>query len=83
MKLKEYLTVHQMTITDFAKKAGFSREFISLLISYKRRIRERNAKIISMFTDGEVSVEEILSHNKDAIIPERKNKKNVAENDSK
>jgi plasmid maintenance system antidote protein VapI len=63
MMLKDYLSSKQMTITDFAKKSGFSREFISLLIANKRKIRERNAKIISMFTEGEVSVKELLHHN--------------------
>lgn len=83
MQLREYLDKNQITITDFAKQAGFCREFISLLLAKKRRIRPRNAKIISMSTNGEVSEEEILSHNKDSLESRIRTKKRVVENTHK
>lgn len=83
MNLREYLDENKITITDFAKKAEFTREFISLLLRGRRRISPRAAKIISSSTNGEVSIREILSLNKDDLITGQKRKKNVAENRDK
>lgn len=80
MQLREYLKKNNITITDFAKKTEFTRPFLSLLIHGKRRISPRAAKILSSFTEGEVSVKEILSLNNEDLISEKRRKKSVAEN---
>lgn len=77
MMLKDYLNENGITIVDFAKQAGFSREYIGLLMANKRKIRERSAKIIAGYTNGQVTVEEILSHNKGEDPRYKKPKKNT------
>lgn len=83
MHLREYLEKNKISITDFAKRTEFSRPFVSLLLHGRRRISPRAAKIISSFTDGEVSVKEILSLNNEDLLSEKRRKKSVAENSSK
>ncbi len=58
--LKEYLFYKQISITDFAKNIGASRNYISQITLGKAKPSKFLAKEIERMTDGEVKAEELL-----------------------
>jgi len=55
MKLKQYLELSGITVTDFAQKVGVSSEAIRLYLLGKRRPRIDTVSEISRVTNGAVS----------------------------
>lgn len=70
MDLREYLFRNRVTLTDFANKIEYDRAYLSLVSNGLQRPSERLAKTISDATEGQVTVEELLS-----IVPKKTSKK--------
>jgi len=58
--LKEYLFYKEISITDFAKKLGASRNYISQISLGKAKPSKFLAKAIEIETNGEVTEAELL-----------------------
>lgn len=58
--LKEYLFYKGISITDFAKEVGASRNYISQISLGKLKPSKFLAKEIERLTNGEVTAEELL-----------------------
>lgn len=55
MKLREYLTENNLTITDFAKKIGYSRVHVCGLITGNRKLTDKFKRVINLETKGTVT----------------------------
>jgi transcriptional regulator with XRE-family HTH domain len=64
MKLKEYLTINRMTVTEFANLSSVSRASIFLYVSGKRKPSLISARKIEKITNGIVSVDELMTPSK-------------------
>jgi len=64
MRLRDWLNKERYTVSEFAIRMDFSRSFMSCLINGRTKCRLRTARLISRFTKGQVTVEEILSEYK-------------------
>lgn len=60
MKLKVYLVLKKISITDFSKHLRCTRDHLSRVINGSKRASKRLAKDIEEATNGEVKAEEIL-----------------------
>lgn len=59
MQLREWLFIHRMTVTDFAKKIETSRNYMEM-IKNKRKIPSLHlSKAIEAETKGEVTVKDL------------------------
>jgi len=64
MKLKIYLVLNNMSITDFSKNLRYSRDHLSRVINGTKRASKKLAEDIEKATNGEVKIEEVLSEYK-------------------
>lgn len=60
MDLREWLFRKRITVTDFAKKVGVSRNHINAIVNNRGRPGPELAKKIQEETKGEVTVMELL-----------------------
>jgi len=60
MKLKVYLVLKKISITDFSKQLRCSRDHLSRVANGSKRASKRLAKDIEEATKGEVTAEEII-----------------------
>ncbi len=60
MELRLWLCKNRITIKDFSDKLGYTREYIGNICSEKHIPSVYLAKRISKFTNGEVSVMDLL-----------------------
>lgn len=65
MKLKVYLVLNKISITDFSKQLRCTRDHLSRVINGSKRASKRLAKDIEEATKGEVTSEEIISEYKE------------------
>jgi transcriptional regulator with XRE-family HTH domain len=65
MKLKEYLIREKISVTNAAKKLGISRTYLDMIIKNDRNPSLELAQAIEDFTDGEVSVDRLISKKKE------------------
>jgi len=56
MRLKVYLAIKDLSITDFSKQLGCNRNYMSLIMHGRKKPGKRLAKDIMAFTQGEVDV---------------------------
>lgn len=63
MSLYEYLNKNDMTVGEFAKLIGYSRETIQNYLNGKMRLGPKAAKYIDVETKGMVPMERVLSDN--------------------
>ena len=61
MDLKVYLVRNNITVNDFSEKIGCSRVYLSHIITGHQKPSKRLAKDISSATNGEVSIEYLLT----------------------
>lgn len=61
MQLRDYLHFNKMLKKDFAKKIGYNAHFVGAVAEYVRKPSKRFAKVIEIATDGQVTVDEIMS----------------------
>ena len=64
MKLKVFLVLNKISITDFSKKLRCTRDHLSRVINGSKRASKRLAKDIEEATLGEVKAEEIIKEYK-------------------
>jgi DNA-binding transcriptional regulator YdaS (Cro superfamily) len=64
MKLKIYLVLKKMSITEFSKILRCSRDHLSRVANGTKRSSKKLAEDIEKATNGEVKVEEILAEYK-------------------
>ncbi len=60
MWLKEWLFKKNITVVDFAKTLGISREMLSSVISGRIRGSAKIAKSIEVHTKGAITMEDVL-----------------------
>jgi len=63
MDLRRYLFEHRIKVKDFSELIGCTRIHLSGILNQKRKASIRMAKSIERFTDGEVTVNEVLPEN--------------------
>lgn len=61
MDLREYLFYKRISVAEFSRIIDYSRIHISEIVLGRRKPSPRLAKIISKATNGEVTVEELLT----------------------
>ena len=61
MNLDEYLFRKKISKTDFAKRVGITRNYLSLISLGRSLPSKRLAKDIEFETGGEVTIDEILN----------------------
>lgn len=63
MELKLYLVRNKISITDFSKKIGCHRSYLSEIVNGTKIPGKRLAKDIELATNGEIKAEELLKKN--------------------
>jgi DNA-binding transcriptional regulator YdaS (Cro superfamily) len=58
-RLREWISVHGLTVTAFALSAGLNKSLVSFALNNSRKISRCNAEAISRATGGEISAEEL------------------------
>lgn len=61
MNLKEYLFINRLTVNEFSKSLGYSRNHISGIISGRLKACRRLAMSIEKETNGVVKAEELFT----------------------
>lgn len=61
MKLKLYLVENRITVTDFSKELGVTRNYLSGIINGKLKCGKYLAQIIEMKTNGKIKAEELAN----------------------
>jgi len=65
MILKEYLEQENLTIDQFAKKIGYTREHIGRVMKGQEAVGPKLAKLVEYVTKGKVMRNEILTLSKE------------------
>lgn len=60
MNLKDYLYIKRLSITEFSKQTGYSRNHISGIINGRLKPTKKLAQYIQLLTDGEVKAEDLM-----------------------
>lgn len=60
MKLGIYLYIRKITITEFSKRLGCSREHLNRVINGQKKPSRILASAIEKETDGEVTIEDLM-----------------------
>lgn len=64
MNLREYLFINRLSVTEFSEKLEYSRTHLSAIIHGKLKPSKRLAKAIEKATNGDVTIQEVLSEYK-------------------
>lgn len=64
MELREYLSRHHLTVTEFAKKINYGRTYINEIVLRTKKPGKKLAKIIEEATNHMVTIQELLGEDK-------------------
>lgn len=64
MKLDDYLWENRMRQTEFADLIGYTRNYVSMIVTGKVIPAKRAMKLICSVTDGKVTPEDIIANKK-------------------
>jgi DNA-binding transcriptional regulator YdaS (Cro superfamily) len=65
MSLKEWAKKNRWHYSEISKEIGYHRIYLNDVANLRRKPSKRLATVISKFTNGEVTVEELLNPNKE------------------
>jgi transcriptional regulator with XRE-family HTH domain len=64
MRLDVYLSLHDLSVAEFAKSVGMTRQGVHLLVRGKRRPRLETLQKIAAVTSGKVGVQDFYPDNR-------------------
>jgi DNA-binding transcriptional regulator YdaS (Cro superfamily) len=73
MNLRDFLHIYKQKQSDFAKAIGYSVPAIQNYINHVTKCSEKLAKAVELYTQGEITAEEMINYNKEGM-EERKRK---------